>query len=247
MDLMQSLRYRAARVFARNTISLTSRSPLVSFSFDDFPKSAGVAGEDVLSAYGFRATYYFCADFAGKTVDGVRQYDVEDLARLVENGHELGCHTASHRPLSGLSRSEVHEDIAQNAAFLAEAGIDAGLRTFAYPFGDLSVFNKVHLMPKFAACRGAWAGVNTGVVDLSLLKCVCLEPHILRARPVEGWLDEALRTGGWLIFLTHDVSDKPSPYGVTQTHFRDIVDTVSRAGVDVLPVGGALDRIRDAG
>jgi hypothetical protein len=42
----------------RRSVSLENRGPIVSFSFEDFPRSAAANGAAVLERFGVRGTYY---------------------------------------------------------------------------------------------------------------------------------------------------------------------------------------------
>jgi hypothetical protein len=46
--------------------------------------------------------------------------------------------------------------------------------------------------------------------------------------------------GGWLIFVTHDVTPRPSRFGCTPEFFEDVVQRSIASGAKVLPVGPAL-------
>ncbi len=49
--------------------------------------------------------------------------------------------------------------------------------------------------------------------------------------------------GGWLIFYTHDVGERPSRYGCTPRHFETVVEAALASGSKVLTVGAALDAL----
>lgn len=245
MNVVKRLRYQAARRFAKCAVKATLDRPIISFSFDDFPKSAAEEGADILGAHDIRASYYACADFAGRKVDDMTFFDPDDIAKLAAAGHEIGCHTASHAEVSRLDAQALNAEIDRNAAYFASIGHDAPLTTFAYPFGDVSASTKKFAKDRFAVCRGAWPGVNEGEIDLALLKCVCLEAHILEKRSVEQWIEEALRLSGWLIFLTHDVQRDPTYFGVTPTFLANVAKRLKASGAEILPIAEALDRVVD--
>ena len=52
----------------------------------------------------------------------------------------------------------------------------------------------------------------------------------------------AMEQTGWIVFFSHDVDDHPSPYGATPQMLEHALETVSRAGIDILPVKHALAR-----
>lgn len=234
--------YFSARHFQRRTAKVSLDRAIVSFSFDDFPKSAATTGARVMDERGVRATFYATAGNMGRIVDGQRQYDAEDLVRLSETGHEIGCHTATHPHLADAPRSRIRDEYAANRDLLRALGHGKALRTHAYPYGDVSPDLKREAGHWFAASRGIRPGLNVGTIDLALLDCVSMEPHILAARSARAWIDLAVRRNAWLIFLTHDVAADHTRFGTDPDTLAGIVDHALAAGAEILPVADALDR-----
>lgn len=236
MDLRRTLTYRAARHLGRRSVPLQLPRAAVSFCFDDFPRSAADAGARILEERGLHGSFYACADFAGQTINGVRQFDAADLQCLEAAGHEIGCHTAGHPRVTRLSPAQIRNQIARNDRGLATLGLAGMTQTFAYPFGDVGLTAKRVLSERFVACRGVWAGLNAGIIDRALLQCVCLEAHVLARKPVEAWIEEAVARDAWLIFLTHDVAANPTDFGIEPAKLEAAVDRALTAGADVLPL-----------
>lgn len=65
---------------------------VVSFTFDDFPASAGKVGMQILHRYEVRATYYVSGGLEG----GNKLYTADELRMVMAHGHEIGCHTYDH-------------------------------------------------------------------------------------------------------------------------------------------------------
>jgi peptidoglycan/xylan/chitin deacetylase (PgdA/CDA1 family) len=166
------------------------------------------------------------------------------LARLSALGHEIGCHTASHPEVPDLAPAAIDTEIERNAAFLRAAGVTAPMRTFAFPYGRIGPRAKRRLATRFAACRGVHPQAHRAKVDLAFLRCVSLEPHVLAERPLDAWLDEVVRERSWLILLTHDVEEDPSPYGVTPAHLAEIVSRVQAHGIETMPIADAVEALQ---
>jgi hypothetical protein len=102
---------KASRFLARHVPTKSLRKinpqPLVSFTFDDVPASACREGAAILEAHGVRATYYVCAGGRGAASPCGRLASADDIAALASRGHEIGCHTYSHRAVSTLGRPEL--------------------------------------------------------------------------------------------------------------------------------------------
>jgi len=237
--------YRLTRFLRGAPVSIALRRPVISFCFDDFPKSAAPTGARILENANVRGTYYFSATLAGRVVDGVRQYDRKDLLELSNAGHELGCHTFDHTPVRNLSSRELDRQISFNKRFLSSTGCESDLQSFAYPYGDVGLASRRHLAGYFAACRGVWAGINGTSADLALLKSVCLEPHILARTSATYWIERARNVGGWLIFTTHDIDDNHTRFGVSPRYLESVVNSAIASGARILPVSQALSTIRE--
>src|SRR5687768_7929608 len=92
-------RYRAtlSTALCRRPIRMRNSAPLISFTFDDFPRSAlDVAGE-ILKQRGVAGTYYASLGLMNRDSPVGPIFGESDLVRLVGDGHELGSHTFSHR------------------------------------------------------------------------------------------------------------------------------------------------------
>lgn len=244
MRLPDSITYRLARYISRHPTRMTGGRAIISFTFDDFPKSAATTGARILEDRGLRGSFFLTSGYEGRTIDGVPQFDADDLRRLLDAGHEIGCHTARHPRLTTLSAAQVEAELADSAHQLQQIAGRPAKPALAYPFGDVSSRVKRIAARHFSAGRGVWPGLNEGRFDRMLLKCVCLEDHILAQRSAEEWIDLAVARSAWLIFLTHDVDERPTPFGITPAALQRIVDHACAADADILPLSHALERCR---
>ena len=76
--------------------SLGGRGPFVTFTFDDFHRSALTIGGAILEECGGRGTYYTAMGLLGGHDDYGEYFRSSDLRSLVDRGHELANHTYSH-------------------------------------------------------------------------------------------------------------------------------------------------------
>jgi peptidoglycan/xylan/chitin deacetylase (PgdA/CDA1 family) len=86
----------ATRFLSGRQLAVRTPVPLISFTFDDFPRSAFVNAGAILGRYGVLGTYYVSLGLAGKQSQMGPMYHTEDLIELSRLGHELGCHTFGH-------------------------------------------------------------------------------------------------------------------------------------------------------
>jgi len=222
MSLLARAKKSASERLARNwaPAALPSRAtaPLVSFSFDDFPRSAVTSGARILRSRGVRGSFYVAGGLEGSQHEGLDQFTREDLIALA--------------------------DLQRNQAFVQAVLGDYRLASFAYPFGHVDVWKKAEIGRHFSVSRGIWPGVNHGLVDFQQLKAIPLERRSFDHASAARALDKAQATNGWVIFFTHDVSDDSSPYGCTPDDLGRLLDETLARGIEVLPVKNAAAKVR---
>jgi peptidoglycan/xylan/chitin deacetylase (PgdA/CDA1 family) len=219
---------------------------VVSFTFDDFPRSAWVNGGAILEKYDRRGTYYAAMGMAGTANDLGPMFDLDDLRAAHAHGHEIACHTYNHRDCARLTASDIADEIDRNAVALAQALGTPAIANFAYPFGGVSLSAKSELAGRFASCRGTGRGINQGTVDLADLFSTSIYSGNFDRERLCQLIDDAQSGSGWLIFYTHDVADEPSPFGCTPAQFQSIVAYAAQ-NVPVLPVRDVLTGLGLAG
>ncbi len=234
--------------------SLERSSPIVSFTFDDFPRTAWTVGGRILEDAGFRGTYFVSAAFSPPRMrdevpfgilDGTAYYEMEDLVQLDERGHELGSHSFDHLRVPSQAKADIESSIADNARFIREAiGREVPLHSFAYPQGAVSVRTRRIVSRYFSSCRGTAPGINSGRIDLACLRAVCIDDRFDPRRNLPPMLEAAKRQNGWLIFCAHDMAHQSSRWGCTPAVFEEIVRQVRVAGMDVAPIAQVVPKRR---
>lgn len=248
----------ALRLFFKRRAVVTTDVPIISFTFDDFPRSAFLRAGSILGRYGVQGTYYASLGLMGKQSHLGPMYEAEDLKELVHLGHELGCHTFGHCH-SWNTPSHVYERaIVENREALAQVLPGVSFQTFAYPHSAPRLAVKKVASKYFRCCRGGGlkagryfnrhaAGgqtFNWGVTDLNYLCAFFLEQSRDNPEAVKSLIDQNARARGWLIFATHDVCPNPSPFGCTPDFFERVVEWSSASGARILPVVKALEVIQ---
>jgi peptidoglycan/xylan/chitin deacetylase (PgdA/CDA1 family) len=241
--LGEKLSYRLARHLPVATWRANPAGAIVSFTFDDVPASAASAGAPILEAFGIRGTYYLCGGLLGGQGDLTPLLDRGQAETLARAGHEFGCHTYAHTDVRSIDWPALEVSLRKNAEALSEIS-GRRLRNFAYPFGGISFGKKLRLQSRFETCRGIYPGINVGRIDAGMLKAVPLYSSTLDDEGVRRWIAQAVTTSGWLVFFTHDVSERPTPYGVTPDLLRAAVTAALEAGCACIPVSEAVDHLR---
>jgi peptidoglycan/xylan/chitin deacetylase (PgdA/CDA1 family) len=232
-----------SNLFYKRLIKLRNSCPYISFTFDDFPRSALHVGGNILNRFGLCGTYYTSLGLMDKEEPPGRMFAASDLRNAIALGHELGCHTYAHHN-SLLTRTKVFEEsIVQNKQALRRLLTGVSFKSLSYPIEGPRVSTKRMVERYFDCCRGGGQAFNTGRVDLNLLKAFFLEKVKNDEKIVKDLIDKNRDARGWLIFATHDIDDSPSPYGCTTPFFQCIVEYSIKSGAKILPVSEALRAI----
>lgn len=153
-------------------------------SFDDGFLNNAVNAAPILRERGIHAAFFVPTAVIGTSPESMRSYcrriqypaaielmDWDDVARLREEGFEIGSHTRTHARFSDISAdpARLEDEIAGSKAEL-EARLGAPCRTISWPFGKRSDADGVSLAAArragYAACFGAYRGsVHPGRTD----------------------------------------------------------------------------------
>lgn len=243
-DAAQARARDVRRVIARPAL-VRLEKPVISFTFDNFPKSAVRNAGAILEAVGGRGTFYAASAFAGLTTQYGPMFDREDIARLTAAGHEIGCHTFSCLDCTRNPIDNVFADMVCNADALSAMGLEDRLVSFAYPSGQASTALKQQLPSRFTTARGVSPGLAVGKIDLAQLPANALFGEDAAKRAIR-LLELARRKKGWLIFYTNDVSSRPTAWGTATSVMERIVTAAYASGVEMAPVREVTARILDA-
>lgn len=233
-----------ARYLFRRPFGINTRVPLVSFTFDDFPRSALLAGGTILKGFGVRGTYYVSFGLMGTTAPTGSIFLAEDLEALLDQGHELGCHTFAHCHSWETKTGLFEHSVIENGHVLERMLPGASFKTFAYPISPPRPQTKRTMARYFTCCRGGGQTFNAGTADLSYLSAYFMEQGRDAPDMLKKVIDQNREARGWLIFATHDVCEAPTPFGCTPDFFESIVRYAVDSGARILPVVEAWEALR---
>lgn len=242
----RKLQRTAVALFRRKPLTINPARGLISFTFDDFPRSALSVGGTVLERHELRGTYYAALSLIGGEDHGHALMTEEDLAALHDRGHELACHTYSHVNCRSLDRSRLEREFDENSRQAVRFGTNDGFVSFSYPFGEVSLAAKSLASDRFATARGILPGINQGTVDLAALLGNSLYGGMENVERALQLIEENERRRGWLVFYTHDVAEAPSRYGCTPEHFAAVVEAAADSACDVLTMERAYRTLAEA-
>jgi peptidoglycan/xylan/chitin deacetylase (PgdA/CDA1 family) len=215
---------------------------VVSFTFDDFPKTAWTKGGKALAKFGAKGTYYVSAGLAGQTGEMGAMFEAADAREAHHAGHEIACHTFSHLNCARAAKGEILAQLRDNAAALSAMLDGFAPRNFAFPYGAVSAAAMRAVGPRFASCRGIADGINHASSDLAQLSANKIYASIFDETRLRALIDRNRSLGGWLIFYTHDVDEAPSRYGCTPEQLERVVGYAAERS-EILPVRDAVARL----
>lgn len=221
--------------------------PVVTFTFDDFPKMA-LNGADIVEKKNGKAGFYACTSLMGQRSPLMGDmFDAATLAELSARGHEIGAHSHSHMDCARHNLMAVERDIGENLVALSDAGHRGTVSAFAWPFGETTFPAKLWVGDVFGTGRGILPGVNRGDVDRTQLRAIELTDSAASHRRAVAALKTCIDTKGWLFFFTHDVSPLPSPHGTRPAVLEELVQRAVDGGAVLAPptLGAVLCGVMD--
>jgi peptidoglycan/xylan/chitin deacetylase (PgdA/CDA1 family) len=239
-DARARFSHRMAMHLRVEPFRLRNATPMVSFTFDDVPKSAATVGAAVLEAHHAHGTFYVIGSQVGASSPLWDMVDGEDIVALHRRSHEIACHTFSHKRACDIDAGTLNAEVERNQHYLQSLDSSIRIENFAYPFGYGSFVRKRQLKSLFKSCRSIVPGVNSGSVDLQFLRAMPLIEGRIDRDGIERAFDQAQTANGWLIFYTHDVADEPSPYGCSPDLLDEALQAASRRKIPVLNMAEAL-------
>ena len=208
------------------------RRAAASFTFDDgFANHVEIVAP-LLEKHGFRGTFFL----VGKWHLGGNKRTAR-WARWVEldaRGHEIGSHTMTHVDLQ-LVRTEalLREEIGGSARII-EQKIGQAPHSFAYPMSRRSDEAQPIVDEYYALSRGPCR--IYGGEDFTLGRA-------------NGWIDEVLESGGWMVAMLHSVGEdigwQPIDAELFDEHLAYVAERTDELWVDTHSAVGRYAAERD--
>ena len=236
--------YRSAvcALFCRKVV-LGDLGPIVSFTFDDFPRTALTVGGVILENFGARATFYICMGLLGHHNEMGEHFGADDLKNLLKRGHEIGGHGFRHLDARSSMPWRFLRDMELSGTAINEALDGVKVQNFAYPYGAVTLMTKARIGAMARSCRGVYGGLNGPVVDLNLLRANGLFGGVGNSADVRALMIENEKKKGWLIFFSHDVAKTPSRFGCTPDLLEFAVSFAADRKMKIMTIGDVVNRI----
>ncbi len=211
------------KIIFPNKLPLHLNKAIVSFTFDDTPISSISNGARILEKFNAKGTFYISTSAMNKSYLGEAFASKSDLELLHKNGHDVQCHTKSHKPFNRISANEAVKDCSENRSILTNI-LNKKINHFSYPLGQTGFLAKKKMQYAYLTSRSTQAGLNCGVIDQSFLRANAIYSQTFNKQNIDQLIAEAINKKAWLIFYTHDVKKSPTKYGVTVDEFEYVVE-----------------------
>ena len=209
----------------------------VTLTFDDGWKSIYENAFPILQTAQIAATHYVISGYLDDS-QFPAYLNAQQIRALTSAGHEIGCHTASHKHLPEESASMIESEVKLSLRFLRKLAIP--VETFAYPFGQYD--ERVVATVKsagFSGARSVIPGFNDESADHFLLQCQ--EVNVRTSLDeVIGWIESARETQKWLILVFHQIDEEGRAYSARPQTFAQIVDHLRKKSIKTLTVREGL-------
>ena len=237
--LIAKLKRKVVDFQARRMLDIKLDRTLISFTFDDFPRSCLKNGLALLERENWQATFYVSAGLCGVENHHGENFNAQDIARLKQFGHEIACHTFSHMDCDTTNLEDVLHDIEKNQKALAKLGADK-LEHFAYPYGALNAKLKSKLSKRFKTMRGIKTGPQVEKADLNALRSYGVYSDSSLEKLLAD-IKAAAYQPAWITVFAHDIRTNPSKWGCKPVDFARVIGAVKDIDANVLPIGKALE------
>ena len=223
----------------KRNLNINLDKPLISFTFDDCPKSVVDEALPELEKYGWQSSIYMSMGLCGITNHLGLHMSESDVVAAYKSGHEIGDHTFDHIDATTISPELFSENIEKNQAQLNMLGLPPS-QTFAYPYGQLDVGSKKIVHRKFKGARGIKSRIHRTNADLNQLN----SNQLYSGQNCDDLMKNIAKLAeshGWLTIFTHDVRDNPSDFGCTIDEFKAVVEAVKNIDANVMTVIDAIN------
>jgi len=227
---------------------------LISITFDDGLRCQFEKAVSILNGYGMPATFFLIANqelthesWYGRSDDWCkvdwREGDIAILRSLINDGHEIGSHSLTHRieTMQGDPRAE-----AWQSKELIEGWLGTRITSFCYPYYSSHVYladavRNAGYQQARGGARASYYTVGAGrSFDRSNVDCRQVSPN----EKVSEWL----QPGCWHVLTFHAIGGRQDGWEpISERQFATLIAELARyrdhGAVEILPFNRAVARL----
>lgn len=234
--------------FANHRVPIKLTNAIISFTFDDVPRTAFINGLPLLEKYDVKATFYVSVGLSelknsSECIPSEEYLQSNDLLELKQKNHHLACHTYSHYRLTDGDAKGLYQDARKNIGCMQAILGGSLIEHFSYPFGQVNFEEKRLLAQQYKTMRSSRPGLNSGATDLHLLRATSIYSPSFDKAEIKNVIKKAVDVGGWLIFYTHGIEESPDAFGCTPEQFEWVLQECVASGAEICPIDSAYKKI----
>ena len=204
---------------------------VITFTFDDAPRSVYEKAFPILNRYKMPATVFIATKFLESENPNFITW--KQIVDLDKHGWDIQCHTATHPHLTELTDKEVIREFKQSIRTMRAHGFKP--TSIASPYGDFNDHTIALMRRYFKSHRTAWnvPGMEgiTGLNDPYNLDFMRISAFQLQNtttyQEIKDLIDQAVITKNWLVFYAHGlVQGIPAKYQFNVDDFANLVNYV---------------------
>jgi peptidoglycan/xylan/chitin deacetylase (PgdA/CDA1 family) len=212
----------------------------ITLTFDDGWRSIYENALPILQRAGIKSTCYVVSGYLDDE-QFPAYMNTTQIFELNAQGHEIGCHTASHKNLPKETDSIIESEVNLSLKFLR--GLGVSVQTFAYPFGEYD--SRVVRTVKdagFLGARSVERGFNDQTTDRFLLQCRAVKVSTTVSEVI-AWIESARSQAKWLILMFHQIDEEGREFSARPQTLSRIADYLRENDVRTLTVREGLKEL----
>ena len=207
----------------------------ITLTFDDGTLDHIATAYPLLKRYNVKATAYIIAGLIGKSFEGRRLMNAEQIKHLQDSGWEIGSHSLTHPFLIGLGDTEVVNELKSSKEILESHGLR--VKSFSVPYGAYDARIRGHVREYYSSARTSIQGYNPteGMDPYTLKAQVILNSTTLEE--MKDWVDYVKYTNLWLIMMIHRVrKDSSDLYSVNPSTLEKLIRHILSQNIEIKTV-----------
>jgi peptidoglycan/xylan/chitin deacetylase (PgdA/CDA1 family)/cell division septation protein DedD len=210
---------------------------MVSLDFDDGAITAYTSGLPIVSAAGYKGTFYIITSYVNNDSNYVTS---ANILQMQAQGEDVEDHTQTHPDLQTLTQAQITQEIGGARTDLQNMGVTIPIDAFAYPYGDynatiISVLQQLG----FTGARSTDRGFNDKTTNPYILRAYSFENTDSLAF-MESLIDDAVRTKTWVILVFHTIDNSGSQFSTAPATLQTVVNYLKQNNVPVVTVSQGL-------
>lgn len=202
------------------------KEAIITLTFDDGNASDYTTVRPYMNKYNFAGVSYVPPTFIGS--EG--RMTLDQLKDLYDNGWDIGAHGWSHT-YDLATEAIIKDEMIRPYEWLVKNGFLRSADHMAFPGGITddnieAVVKQIYKTARTTAGVGIWALNTLPVMNPLRLKTVDVTSSRTLTE-MKAYVDKAIASKSWLIFMFHDIKENPSGSGWNTPNFQALIDYIA--------------------